>query len=198
MQITKNAPLVVAGGLALLGIVIFAVWLQWDGVVMAVSLDKLAGLLSPIAFAAAVVERGVEILISPWRDAEASKLERTVAAIKARPPNAATAASDAAELQAASDALNDYRGATQRYAFAVSLTLSILVSIAGVRALGPFLDPAKFELLKTSHPEQHTYFLSIDVALTATLLAGGADGVHSVVNAITSFFNASADKASKS
>jgi hypothetical protein len=195
---TKNAALVIAGGLALAGILIFAVWLKWDGVVMTVALDKLAGLLSPIAFAAAVVERGVEILISPWRDSEASKLEKAVAAIKARPADPATAAQNAADLQAASNALDDYRGTTQRYAFAVSLTLSILVSIAGVRALGPFLDPAKFDLLKTSNPDQHTFFLAMDVALTAALLAGGADGVHSVVNAVTSFFDASADKASKS
>jgi len=35
------------------------------------------------------------------------------------------------------------------------------------------------------------------VMLSATLLAGGADGIHSIVNAVTSFFNATADKATK-
>jgi hypothetical protein len=195
---TKHAPLLIASGLALVGVFIFAVWLKWDGLVMTVSPDKSVGLLSPIAVAAAVVERGVEILISPWRDDEASKLERAVAAIKARPPDPATAMQNAAELQAASNALDEYRGTTQRYAFAVSIILSVLLGIAGVRALGPFLDSAKFDLLKMSHPGQHTYFLCMDVALTATLLAGGADGVHSVVNAVTSFFDASADKAPKS
>jgi hypothetical protein len=46
----------------------------------------------------------------------------------------------------------------------------------------------------TSHPQQ-VFFLCVDVALSAALLAAGADGIHSVVNAITSFFDASADRA---
>jgi hypothetical protein len=34
----------------------------------------------------------------------------------------------------------------------------------------------------------------VDVALSAALLAGGADGIHSVMNAITSFFDNTAEK----
>jgi hypothetical protein len=199
---TKNVPALIGSASAVFGVFAVAVWLKWDGLVMAVRMDQLAGLLAPVAFAAAVVERGVEILISPWRDAEASKLAKAVAAIKARPIDPATAAKNATDLQAASDALDDYRGTTQQHAFAVSMILSTFVSIAGVRALGPFLDSAKFDALKATDPAQHTFFLCVDVALTATLLAGGADGVHSVVNAVTSFFDAStagsAEKTAKS
>jgi hypothetical protein len=87
-----------------------------------------------LAFAATFVERAVEILVSPWRDEGASKLDKAVAAIKARPADLATDAANATALKAASDALDEYRGETQRYAFAVSLVLSVMVSIAGVRA----------------------------------------------------------------
>ncbi len=154
-----------------------------------------SSLLAPLAFAAAVVERAVEILISPWRDAEASKLDKAVTAIKARPADPAANAQNAIDLKAASDELDEYRGATQRYAFAVALTLSVLVSIAGVRALEPFVDTTKFHNASVTPAAQQLFFLSVDVAVSAALLAGGADGIHSVVNAVTTFFNASADKA---
>jgi hypothetical protein len=169
--------------LALTGVLIFGTSLKWPGVNMAVNVSQVAGLLAPVAFAAAVVERGVEIVISPWRAAGATALQKALAS--------ANAIGNAAATQQASDALDSYKATTQRYAFAISLGASILVSISGVRALGPFVDLA---VPKTALAgSQLTFFQSLDVALTALLLSGGADGVHSVVNAVTSFF----DKAAK-
>jgi len=193
----KNWPLLVSVALALAGVIVFRNWLNWDALGLTVRLQDLSGLLAPLAFAAAVIERAVEILVSPWRDAEASKLTRAVAAIKARPADPAADGQNAADLKAASDALDEYRGDTQRYAFAVSLTLCVLVSVAGVRALGPFAEVAKLNDARITTQAQHLFFLSVDVALSAALLAGGADGIHSLVNAVTSFFDASADKSSK-
>lgn len=187
--------LAVLGVLAAAGIV-FGISFGWQGLPMSVSIQNAGTLLAPIAFAAAVVERGVEILISPWRDAEASKLENAIAAIKARQaPDPATAEKNEADLKRTSDELEEYRGTTQRYAFGVSLILSTLVSIAGFRALGPFLSS---DALAQATAAQKGFFLFVDIALTATLLAGGADGVHSVVNAVTTFFDSTADKAANS
>jgi hypothetical protein len=190
----KNWALFVSGALALLGVVVFRVFLKWDNLNLTVKVSDLAGLLAPLAFAAAVVERAVEILISPWRDTGANKLESELAAIKARPADPLTNTKNADDLQEASDRLDEYRGDTQRYAFAVSLTLSILLSMAGVRALGPFADAANLKDAKITPEAQHMFFLCVDVALSAALLAGGADGIHSVANAVTSFFDATADK----
>lgn len=72
-------------------------------------------------------------------------------------------------MKKASDDLAEYRSTTQRYAFAVSLILSTLTSIAGVRALRPFVVSAAFDALQQSKPHQYV-FLCMDVALTATLL----------------------------
>lgn len=191
----KNWPLLASGALAFLGVIAFRVFLNWDGISLTVRLQDLSGLLAPLAFASAVIERAVEILVSPWRDAGASKLSKAVVAIQARPADPAACAQNAADLQAASDALDEYRGDTQRFAFAVSLTLSVLVSMAGVRALGPFADAGKLNDVKLTPSAQHLFFLVIDVALSAGLLAGGADGIHSVVNAATSFFEGAADRA---
>ncbi len=193
--IKKNRPIFASGALALSGVAVFWWFLEWDSLSLTVKLTDLTGLLAPLAFAATVVERAVEILVSPWRDAEASKLERAVDADKARPADPAASAQKAADLKTATDALDEYRGDTQRYAFAVSLTLSILVSIAGVRALGPFADASKLNDVKITPQAQHLFFLCIDVGLSAALLAGGADGIHSIVNAVTSFFDATANKA---
>ena len=97
-------------------------------------------------------------------------------------------------MKKASDALDDYRGETQRYAFTVSLTLSIFVAIAGVRALGPFAETAKLKDPKITSDGQHVFFLCVDVVLSSALLAGGADGIHSIVNAVTTFFDSTANK----
>lgn len=189
--IRRNSLLLASFIVAILALTAFAVWLHWEGVGLSVQVSNIASLLAPLVFAAAVIERAVEILVSPWRDTQASKLEGIVSAIKARSSDPTTSTQNAAELKAASDAVDEYRGETQKYAFGVSLTLSILAAIVGVRALGPFLDTAKFHA--TSHAQQ-IYFLSVDVALSAALLAGGADGIHSVVSAVTSFFDAASQK----
>lgn len=185
----KPYPLLIAWPLVAAGIVVFWNALYWQGLKMSVNVATLTSLLAPIAFAAAVVERAVEILISPWRDTGASKLQEALAAIQARPADT----NKAANLQAASEALDDYRGVTQQYAFAISLLLSLLVSISGVRALQPFLADNALKVLAT---DQRGFFFTVDVLLTALLLSGGADGVHSIVNAVTTFFDATATKAS--
>jgi hypothetical protein len=194
VALRKTWPLLAASALALIGVVVFRVFLKWNNLNLTVKVSDLAGLLAPLAFAATVVERAVEILVSPWRDTGASKLEKAVAAIKARPVDPATNTQNAGELKQASDAIDEYRGDTQRYAFAVSLTLSVLVSIAGVRALGPFVDATRLNDPKVTTEAQRLFFLAVDVALSAALLAGGADGIHSVVNAVTSFFDNTANK----
>ena len=192
--VKKNWPLFASGALALVALIVFRAGLNWDALGLTVRLQDLSGLLAPLAFAAAVIERAVEILVSPWRDADASKLEKAVSAIKARPPDPVANVQNAADLKAASDAIDEYRGYTQRYAFAVSLTLSVLVSMAGGRALGNFVDANKLKDPVFTHGSQYLFFLCVDVALSAALLAGGADGIHSVVNAVTSFFDSTAAK----
>jgi len=193
--VTKNWPLLFSGALALLVVVTFHIWLQWDNLSLTVQVTNLANLLAPLAFAAAVIERAVEILVSPWRDAGASKLERAVAAIKARPADPASSERNVKDLETASNSLDEYRGETQRYAFTVSLTLSILASMVGIRALGPFVDLVRLHDAHVTPHAQQLSFLCLDVALSAALLAGGADGIHSVMNAVTGFFDASAAKA---
>jgi hypothetical protein len=68
----------------------------------------------------------------------------------------------------------------------VNLVLSFCAAAVGVRALFPFLDVAGFH--KSASVMQQAYFRNYDVLITTALLAGGADGLHSIINSITSFF----------
>lgn len=163
-----------------IGILILGVTLWWTAIPMSVSAGNVLSLLAPVAFTAAVVERAVEILVSPWRDGGAAALEAAVA-------NAA-----AAGKTAAAQSLAVYQAQTQRYAVAISLTLGILAALGGVRTIEPFVVAG--QLAKLSN-QQRTFFLCVDAGLTALVVSGGADGVHSIVNAVTSFFDATADKA---
>lgn len=195
----KNiAPVLVGCGAVLAGAA-FVSLRNWGALPMSVSLQNVGTLLAPIAFASAVVERSVEILISPWRDARANNLENEIAAIKSRAPSSGVMAQDDQDrLKAKSEELAAYRGETQRLAFAASMILSAFVSIAGIRAFGPFLAASAFSNGGIAQSGQEGFFYFVDVGLTATVLAGGATGVHSIVNAITTFFDSTANKAQTS
>src|SRR5262249_29953696 len=136
------------------------------------------------------------ILISPWRDEWASKLQKSIDVIKARSASPPTA-QDSADLKAASDALDAYQGQTQRYAFAISITLSLLVALTGFPSIQLFIntDPHCSWLKPDFKSHQATFLHCVDLVLSAVLLAGGADGIHAIVNAITTFFQATAEKA---
>lgn len=186
----KFSPLVIGWLFAALALAIFLIVLrtnEWPALAMNVTASTVSNVLAPVAFAAAVVERAVEIVVSPWRDAGASKLEKALAAVQAD-------ATKAADRQSASEALDEYRGTTQKYAFAISLPLSLIVSMAGVRALQQFVNTKAFA---DAAAGQRLFFMTVDVALTALLLSGGADGIHSIVSAVTTFFDSTANRTAK-
>jgi hypothetical protein len=187
-----NRPLIFGLALIVIGFTVFAFWQEWEGVSLNLQIGDLLTKMSPLILASAFIERAVEILVSPWRDTEAAKLAGAITAIKNRvvdasdPTAVLQLAKNTADLQVASAALDEYRGQTQRYAFSVNLVLSFCAAAVGVRALFPFLDVAGFH--KSASVMQQAYFRNYDVLITTALLAGGADGLHSIINSITSFF----------
>jgi len=138
--------------------------------------------LTPLAVAAIFIERAVEVLISPWRDKDADT--------KANAVQNATAMSAAPSadpvVQSAIDDLSNYRGETKKVAFLLAFVLSLLASLAGVHALGPFVADKGLDALS---PVQRKLFWDYDILLTAVLIPGGADLVHTVFNAFSSVFN---------
>jgi hypothetical protein len=77
----KNVPLLITSAVAVLAVIIFGIYLRWTGLNFMIKVTDVAGTLAPLAVAATIIERAVEILISPWRDGVANKLGRARDAI---------------------------------------------------------------------------------------------------------------------
>jgi len=84
------------------------------------------------------------------------------------------------EHQKAVTKIETYRAGTQVRTTIWSLFLGGLIAVAGVRALDSFMDPpgSGSDFLKY-------LFIGVDVALTAALLGGGADGIHKIISVFT-------------
>jgi hypothetical protein len=198
---------IVLSGLGFL--VVVTTVLAWPGINIKVDYNTVPTVLAPLLLTAMFIERAVEVLISPWRDPGADQKARAL-------KNARTNQAAVASQQAATDDYIQYKGKTRRYAFAFALLLGTAAAMVGIRALWPFLDDpnGKFFAATVStvngvetvskaqgnpindplnHRERKA-FIVVDVVLSALLLAGGANGIHSVVTAFTSFFDNSSQK----
>jgi len=156
--------------------------------------SNLVSYLAPLLVTSALIERAVEVVISPWRDKDADHKTNKVAAATV----AVTAtAGDPAALQLLADTkcdLTEYTGKTRQYAYAIALALSVVAVVAGIRTLWPML-PVDVVTGQSKFPGdagQRYFFNLFDQALTALLLAGGAAGLHAPINGITSFFEKAA------
>lgn len=149
-----------------------------------INATNVVGFLTPLIVTSAIIERAVEVVISPWRDRDGDqKVSRvqTASTLLAASPDP----DQAANLQAAADDLTQYTGQTRRYAFALAFAFSVMAVTAGVRVLWPMLDA---NALKTVPVDQQNYLRWYDMLLSTLLLAGGAAGIHAPVSAITGFF----------
>lgn len=226
MKDTEHLPVYFSLAITIIGVAVFTAFAKWNGLHLQVKTTDIAGVMAPLFFAATFIERAVEVVISPWRDAQAETLGNTADTKKAHAKAVATAAAAAtvvssgidptsavaftaattaaktatdlavAAAQAsneADDAFAQYKGRTKQYAYAVALTLALLVAYVGVRALSSFCDqtqrPSPFQSVN-----QQLMFNVVDVVLSAALLAGGANGIHSIVTSITTFFDTNTQK----
>lgn len=127
------------------------------------------------------VERSLEVLIKAWRQGRRSSLEEKVRL---------AANSDKA---AAEKNLQEYKAGTQRRALLVGLTLGAMVSLSGVRLLGPIFAPAGAEA-----PFQQAVFQFTDIILTAGLIAGGSATIHELMALVDDFLKTSRKRANQS
>jgi hypothetical protein len=185
-------------------LVVLAMVLAWPGINIKVDYTTVPTVLAPLLLTAMFIERAVEVMISPWSDPGAD--ERASMLKDARSDTVAIGSQ-----HAAADEYTRYKGNTRRYAFTFALLLGTSAAVVGIRALWPFLDDPNgtFVAATTStvngittiskaqgnpindpiHHHPRTAFIVVDVVLSALLLAGGANGIHSVVTAFTSFFD---------
>ena len=128
------------------------------------------------------VERSLEVLIKAWRQGGKSRLEEAV-----------RLAEEGAKAET-ERALEEYRAGTQRRALLLGLTLGILVSLSGVRLLGPIFE---FDAASTWSFQQ-AVFQFTDIIVTAGLIAGGSSSIHQVMALVDDFLKASRKRAKQS
>lgn len=137
-------------------------------------IQNVGATLAPLVAIAAFIERAVEVVIAAARSAGTLELKRRLDVIPA---------DDKAARAAAQDTLDRYKLHTQRYAFSISLGLSLFASMVGVRCVAP--------LLARSSGAPSRSFNAFDVIITSLLLAGGCDGIHQIVTTITTALDTS-------
>ena len=127
------------------------------------------------------VERSLEVLIKAWRQGGKSRLEEEV---QSAPENGK--ADPKKKLQ-------EYKAGTQRRALLLGLTLGVMVSLSGVRLLGPI-----FEISDAAGLFQQAVFQFSDIILTAGLIAGGSATIHELMALIDDFLRTSRKRAKQS
>lgn len=119
------------------------------------------------------VERSLEVLLKAWRQGGKTRLEESVR----------SAGEDG--KPAAEKALREYTTGTQRRALLVGLTLGIMVSLSGVRLLGPIFAIEDAEVF------QKAAFQFTDILLTAGLISGGSATIHELMALVDDFLKTS-------
>src|SRR5262245_51955234 len=126
-------------------------------------------LLTTLFVVALLAERALEVFVGTWRSPGASQHELNVrvaqdrvARLQAFPRSTRVLYEARAALEAAKRAEREYRCVTRKGALWLALTLGLLVSGVGLRALETLIDPA----LNTWSAQQSAAFHLIDVGLT--------------------------------
>jgi hypothetical protein len=178
-----------------LGVVVAAAWVvtrplcDYPGLALfhAQAMNALPNVLAPLVVIAMFIERAVEVVVTVWRGEEGKERKARLAR-----QLRLEAAGEAADAWAARVDLDRYRSETQRVAFYAAIGISVLVALMGIRAVEMLVQPGA---VAEGFPvwQQSTFFWT-DVALTALLLAGGADGIHRVVQTFTSFLESTRER----
>lgn len=119
-------------------------------------------LMTPLILVSLFVERSLEIFIKGSYGEGEERLQKQIE-----------------KGEADETTLVTYKARTRRVAFAAAVLLCLTISAMGVRALEQLVDPP---VLGRFTDMQLRVFRTVDVVLTGTLLAGGADGLHKLVS----------------
>lgn len=189
-------------GLALLvpfgAIVSFPVWLAPAPIAIKdFGTPDVVRVLAVLFLVALLAERALEIFVGTWRSPGMNQLELVVHAVEHRlarlrarsRPDSRALRGATAELEDAKRQERQYRCVTRQIALWVGLTLGLLVSGVGLRALETLIDPNGWSA------SQASAFRLVDVVLTSGVIAGGSEGIHRIATVFDNFMSATAHRA---
>ena len=152
-------------------------------------ITQVTQLLLSLILVSLFIERTIEVFITAWRGPQSRMLESTMrthqahmAALSKSPETAAeretAMAQTSQDLESASQAAMQYKNTTRSWALWAGLMLGLAISLAGVRTLNSLVTPDSYAGLSVS---QKNFFDLVDVVITAGLVAGGSNGLHSIL-----------------
>ena len=153
------------------------------------AIARLPDVLAPLVVIALFLERATEVVMTAWRAERTKELELALSDELARH----AAGNAAANPWGAKARLSAYRAQSQRLAFLTAVILALVVSMMGLRAVEMIVQPGAVAAF--THRGQQALFVWVDVVITALLLAGGAEGIHRIVDAFTSFIESTRQRA---
>lgn len=147
------------------------------------SLRAIPNVMAPLVLLSLFIERAVEVLLAGWRAGGAKTMDAGVRLAREK--------GDVEGKRTAKKQRQAYNSDSQRLAFLIAFFLSLLVSMTGVRAIEMLVGPT---VVASAPLAQQRLFVRVDIVVTALLLAGGAEGIHKVVNAFTTFMETTREK----
>jgi hypothetical protein len=157
-------------------------------------------LLTNLGVLVLVLERALELYASIWFRKDRIPLDETVSKTDAMVdlelkrsavPETADDAKLASVLETRKTAienLKEYKQKTMTYTLRVSFIAGVIISIAGFRVLDSLFISDNITGL------QLLIYTYVDILLTAGILAGGSNGIHSLSTTLGAFFDSSKDK----
>jgi hypothetical protein len=139
--------------------------------------QSVVSILTPLVLYSIFIERAVEVFLTVWRGKEGDALSLAVKQEGDKVLGVKNA--DLSSHNNLQHKLTDYKSTTRDVAFVSCFILGILISLAGVRALALFVDPASLDDLS---PYQSGWFTVLDIFITGALIGGGSDGIHKILS----------------
>jgi hypothetical protein len=144
-------------------------------------------MMTPLFFIALFVERALEVFLTVWRGPGSEQLQLQLRQLKTQAKGELVR-----ELQAKEGELQTFKSKTRNIAYASSVSVGLVISALGIRAIQMFLDADAFAEIPDL---QRTLFQIADVIITGALIGGGSDGIHQIVSAVTTFMESTKNKA---
>jgi hypothetical protein len=148
-------------------------------------LPKIWSLLGGVVVVTIVVERAMEVLLTPLRAPKSEKIGQEIKKLEEEielKPIATRGVNHVwGDLIEKRDERLDHKSFTRKLSFAISIPIGISISTLGFRILAPLVLP---ESLGNLQGISKVSFHGLDIILSGLLIAGGSDWIHRLMNLV--------------